>query len=85
MGVVSTYTTLMLESKKCIFFCHLQKSTPLNLSSLAKLEAMCFIEATSIDLSQNNLLCLLVVSNPDQGEDQSITYTNYQRWLRISP
>ncbi|GJY98638.1 hypothetical protein Tco_0516068 [Tanacetum coccineum] len=28
--------TLMLESKKCIFFYHLLKSTPLNLSSLAK-------------------------------------------------
>ncbi|GJZ24723.1 putative ribonuclease H-like domain-containing protein, partial [Tanacetum coccineum] len=39
IGVVSTYTTLMLESKKCIFFCHLPKSTPLNLSSLAKFEA----------------------------------------------
>ncbi|GJV63435.1 hypothetical protein Tco_1474263 [Tanacetum coccineum] len=45
MGVVSTYTTLMLEIKKCIFFCHLLKFTPSNLSSLEKFEAMCFIAA----------------------------------------
>ncbi|GKC80423.1 protein RCC2 [Tanacetum coccineum] len=49
IGVVNTYTTLMLESKKCIFFCHFLKSTPSNLSSLAKFEAMCFIAAASID------------------------------------
>ncbi|GKF90092.1 hypothetical protein Tco_0264055, partial [Tanacetum coccineum] len=49
IGVVSTYTTLMLESKKCIFFYHLLKSTPSNLSSLARFKAMCFIAAASID------------------------------------
>ncbi|GJW28896.1 putative ribonuclease H-like domain-containing protein [Tanacetum coccineum] len=49
IGVVSTYTTLMLESKKCIFFYLLLKATPSNLSSLEKFKAMCFIALAAIN------------------------------------
>ncbi|GJZ10957.1 hypothetical protein Tco_0545716 [Tanacetum coccineum] len=69
IGVVSTYTTLMLESKKCIFFCHLLKSTPSNLSSLAKFEAMCFIAAAAIDYHKIIFFDCWLLCVPDQGED----------------
>ncbi|GJZ12525.1 hypothetical protein Tco_0547755 [Tanacetum coccineum] len=46
IGVFKTYTTLLVERRKCIFFCYLLKSTHSNLSSLEKLATMCFIAAT---------------------------------------
>nr|GEX78844.1 hypothetical protein [Tanacetum cinerariifolium] len=69
MRVVSTYTTLMMESKKCSFFCHLLKSTPSNLLSLSKFEAMCFI-AAAIDYHKIVYFECWILCVPDQGSKE---------------